>query len=148
MPRAKLILPSTFQFATEFRVRVSDVNYAGHLSNDRVLALIHEARVRFLNQFGFTELNVDGVGTIQTDAVIIYKSEAFHGDVLKIEVAAGAFHKFGCDFYYRISNAHSNKEIARAKTGMVFFDYNERKMVPVPNRFLEICAPKSSRKDA
>ncbi len=143
MARAKLTLPTEFPFATEFRVHVSDVNYAGHLSNDRVLALIHEARVRYLNQFGFTELNVDGVGTIQTDAVIIYKSEAFHGDVLKIAVATGDFHKFGCDFYYKITNSHSNKEIARAKTGMVFFDYNARNMVLTPNKFLEICGPKS-----
>lgn len=56
MPRLKVKLPSNFPFSTEVRVRVGDVNYARHLSNDKVLALVHEARVRFLNHYGFTEL--------------------------------------------------------------------------------------------
>ena len=138
--RPKLILPDHFIFSTEMRVRVSDVNYAGHLSNDRVLSMLHEARVRFLNQFGFTELDVSGAGTIMTDAVIIYKSEAFQGDHLIIDVAVGGFHKFGCDFFYKITNRSTNKEVARGKTGLVFFDYVTRKMLPVPAKFLEICS--------
>ncbi len=141
--RPKLILPHQFSFATEMRVRVSDINYAGHLSNDRVLSLLHEARVRFLNQFGFTEMDVDGAGTIMTHAVLIYKSEAFHGDLLVIEVAVGEFHKFGCDFFYKITNRDKNKEVARGKTGHVFFNYETHTMMPVPQKFLKLCAPKS-----
>ncbi len=141
--RPKLILPDQFSFSTEMRVRISDVNYAGHLSNDRVLSIIHEARVRFLTQFGFTEMDVDGAGTIMTDAVLIYKSEAFHGDQLIIEVATGDFHKFGCDFFYRITNRVTNKEVARGKSGLVFFNYKTRNMLPAPQKFLDLCAPKS-----
>jgi acyl-CoA thioesterase FadM len=125
------------------RVRVSDINYAGHLSNDRVLSLLHEARVRFLNQFGFTEMDVNGAGTIMTDAVLIYKSEAFPGDLLVIEVAVGEFHKFGCDFFYKITQRDKKKEVARAKTGHVFFNYETRTMMPVPQKFLELCSPNS-----
>jgi YbgC/YbaW family acyl-CoA thioester hydrolase len=137
--RPKLTLPDQFTFSTEMKVRVSDVNYAGHLSNDRVLSIMHEARARFLNHHGFTEMDVAGVGTIMADAVIIYKSEAFHGDRLTIEVAVGDFHKLGCDFFYRIINQASQKEVARGKTGHVFFDYEARKMQPVPAKFLEVC---------
>lgn len=143
--RPKLILPETFPFSTEMRVRVSDVNYAGHLSNDRVLSLFHEARARFLHQYGFTELNVEGAGTIMADAVLIYKSEAFHGDHLIIEVAVGDIHKFGCDFFYKITNQSNQKEVARGKTGHVFFDYQARKMLPVPAKFFEITAPKTQK---
>ena len=139
MPRTKLKLPSKFNFATEVVVRVNDVNYAGHLSNDKVLSFIHEARVRHLNQFDFTELDIDGVGSIMTEAVIVYKGEAFHGDILKIEVATCDFHKYGCDYYYKLSNKATNKEIARAKTGIVFFDYEKRRMVKVPKKFITVC---------
>lgn len=139
MARPKLKLPAEFGFATELKVRVSDVNYAGHLSNDRVLAFIHEARARYLNSHGFTELDVDGLGTIMTDAVLIYKSEAFHGDTLNIEVAATDFHKYGCDFYFKLTNPKTEKEIVRAKTGMVFYDYQTRKMARIPQKFIESC---------
>ncbi|MFQ5638760.1 MAG: acyl-CoA thioesterase [bacterium] len=138
MPRPKLKLPAEFSFHTQITVRVSDVNYAGHLSNDRVLSFIHEARARYLNQFGFTELDVAGCGTIVTDAVIIYKSEGFHGDKLNIHIALNDFHRFGCVFYYKLTNSATGKEIARARTGLVFFDYAVRKMVAVPDEFKKV----------
>lgn len=137
--RPKLELPKTFTFSTKIPVQVTDVNYAGHLGNANVLSFIHEARVRFLKQFGFTELNVDGAGTIMAHATIIYKAEAFHGDILKIEVAPGNFHKLGCDFFYKLTNAETGKEVARAKTGLIFFDYEKQKMVSMPEKFKEYC---------
>ncbi|MCH8981341.1 thioesterase family protein [candidate division KSB1 bacterium] len=137
--RPKLELPKTFTFSTEIPVQVTDINYAGHLGNDKVVSYIHEARVRFLKKFGFTELDVDGAGTIMVHATIIYKAEAFHGDILKIEVAPGNFHKLGCDFFYRLTNAKTGKEVARAKTGLIFFDYEKQKMVLMPEKFKENC---------
>jgi len=139
--RPKLELPKTFTFSTEIPVQVTDINYAGHLGNDKVLSYIHEARVRFLKKFGFTELDVDGTGTIMVHATIIYKAEAFHGDILKIEVAPGNFHKLGCDFFYRLTNAKTGKEVARAKTSLIFFDYEKQKMVSMPKKFKEHCHP-------
>lgn len=139
MPRTKLKLPHHFQFSTEMAIRVGDVNYAGHLSNDRVLAFIHEARVRFLKQHGFTELDIGGVGSIMTEAVILYKSEAFQGDKVQIHVTPADFHKYGCDFYYKLVHVGAGREIARAKTGFLFYDYGKRKMAPVPQVFIERC---------
>ncbi len=139
--RPKLELPKTFTFSTEIPVQVTDINYAGHLGNDKVLSYIHEARVRFLKKFGFTELDVDGAGTIMVHATIIYKAEAFYGDILKIEVAPGNIHKLGCDFFYKLTNAETGKEVARAKTGLIFFDYEKQKMVSMPKKFKEHCHP-------
>ena len=139
--RPKLELPKTFTFSTEIPVQVADINYGGHLGNDKVLSFIHEARVRFLKQFGFTELDVDGTGTIMVHATIIYKAEAFHGDILKIEVAPGNFHKLGCDFFYKLTNAETGKEVTRAKTGLIFFNYEKQEMVSMPKKFKEHCDP-------
>ena len=139
--RPKLELPKRFTFSTEIPVLVCDINYGGHLGNDKVLSFIHEARVRFLRQFGFTELDVDGVGTIMVHATILYKAEAFHGDILKIAVAPGNFHKLGCDFFYRLTNKETGKEVARAETGLIFFDYEKQQMVSMPEKFKEYCNP-------
>ncbi|MBY4678544.1 acyl-CoA thioesterase [Marinobacterium arenosum] len=135
MPRIKLEMPEHYTFSTEIPVRISDINYGGHLGNDAVLSMVHEARVRFLNQYHYSELDVEGFGIIMTDTAIIYKAEGFHGDQIQIDVAVGDFNKYGCDFYYLISNKQTAVEVAHAKTGIVFFDYNERKVVTVPEAF-------------
>ncbi|MBI4228656.1 MAG: thioesterase family protein [Deltaproteobacteria bacterium] len=135
MPRVQLDLPNKFVFSTEIPLRVSDINYGGHLGHDSVLTLTHEARVRFLAKHGFTEMNVYGAGLIISDAIIVYQSEAFWGEVVKIQIALSEFNKYGFDFVYRISEKKTKREVARVKTGMVFFDYKRRKVARVPAKF-------------
>ena len=102
MPRIKLDLPEKFKFSTDLHVRISDINYGNHLGNDALLALIHEARLRFLKSMGYSEVNVDGVGLIMADSAIVYKSEGFHGDQLTIEVSVQDITRSYCDFIYKI----------------------------------------------
>ena len=135
MPRVILELPQEFIFSTEISVRISDINYGGHLGHDSIISLIHEARVRFLKSRGFAEGNIDGPGLIITDLAILYKAEVFYGDTLTIEVAVDDFTKYGCDFFYRVLNRGQKKDVAHAKTGIVFFDYEKRKIVGVPRSF-------------
>lgn len=136
MARIKIEMPDNYIFSTEMPVRISDINYGGHLSNDAMLSLIHEARVRFLNSYHYGELNVEGLGLVLTDSAIIYKAEGFHGDLLQIDVTVGDFNKYGCDIFYLISNKKTAEEVAHAKTGIVFFDYESRKVQPMPEAFM------------
>jgi acyl-CoA thioester hydrolase len=135
MSRTRIALPGSFPFRTEIPVRITDINYGGHLGNDAVLSLLQEARVRFLRQFGFAERDIAGVGIIMLDAVVLYKAEAFYGDSLLIDVCATDLESHGCDFVYRITNKESGREVVRAKTSVAFFDYVERKVVPIPETF-------------
>lgn len=128
-------MPDSYLFVTEMAVRVSDVNYGGHLGNDAVLSMIHEARVRFLRHYGYTEANIEGVGLIMTDTAIVYRAEGFLGDTVRVDVTVDDFNKHGCDFYYLLTNEQRGVELARAKTGIVFFDYKTRKVVDVPVAF-------------
>lgn len=138
MARVKLELPETFVFSTEMPLRIGDINYGGHLGNDSVLGLVHEARVRFLRANGFSEIDIGGVGLILSDAVVMYRAEAFYGDVITIDVAVGDFWRAGCDIFYRLSNQSSGVEVARVKTGIVFFDYDKRKTTSVPAVFQQL----------
>jgi acyl-CoA thioesterase FadM len=140
MSRVRLKLPDRFLFTTEIPLRVSDINYGGHLGNDAVLSLAQEARMRFLCSHGWTEQDVTGVGIIMTDAVVVYRSEAFYGDVLTIDVAVADIGEIGCDFLFRMVNKASGKEIARGKTGIVFFNYANRKPSSVPAEFRSVCS--------
>lgn len=137
MARIKIDMPDNYIFSTELPVRISDINYGGHLSNDAMLSLIHEARVRFLSHYHYSELNIEGLGLIMTDSAIVYKAEGFHGDQLQIDIALDDFNKYGCDIYYLISNKKTAVEVAHAKTGIVFFDYEQRKVTSIPEAFTE-----------
>ena len=141
MSRVKLDLPETFSFSTELDVRIADVNYGRHLGNDVVLAFAHEARLRFLKSFGFSEIDAGGVGMIMLDAVVVYKSQAFHGDRLKIEVAVADPGPCGCDFLYRLTEKASGREVARVKTGLAFFDYEKNRIAKMPDRFRAAVIP-------
>ena len=70
------------------------------------------------------------------DLAVVYLSEAFHGDLLVFELTARDFSSKGCDLVYRVSHAeNARREVARAKTGIVFFYYSARTPVAVPVRF-------------
>lgn len=138
MPRIKINLPKKFYFKTEIPLRVSDINYGGHLGNDSVLSIFHEARIRFLNKYGYSEFDVEGVSIIMTDAVIHYKSQGHYGDILIIELTVDGFQKIGCDFYYRATNKITGNVVAIGKTGIAFFDYDKNKLVSVPEKFIRL----------
>lgn len=129
MTRPALVLPDHVDFTVDVPIRISDINYGGHLGNDSVLAIVHEARIRFLGQFGCTELNCAGTG------LIVFRSEAFHGDVLRADVSIGEISGSGFQLYTRLVNRATQAEVARVRTGMVCFDYARGKPVRVPEEF-------------
>jgi acyl-CoA thioesterase FadM len=135
LARVEIELPQTFPFTTEIPIRIGDVNYGGHLGNDAVLSLAHEARVRLFARHGWTEMDVGGPGIIMVDAAVVYRAEGAWGMTLRVDVAVADLRTRGCDLVYRLSDSTSGKEIARAKTGIVFFDYAARRIVHVPEPF-------------
>lgn len=133
MARVKFSVRGREVYKTTIRVRVDDVNYGGHLGNDSVLTLCHEARIRFLNEIGHSETNLYGKGIIMTDAMVLYKAEGNLGDKLEIALYIDDVGRYGFDLYYALSS--QGKEIARVKTGIAFFDYNQRKITACPEEF-------------
>lgn len=139
MPRLKLKPLESYAFATEITVRITDLNYGGHLGNDSLLSLLHEARVAFLADFGFTELDCGGVSLTMGDAVMVFQGEAFAGERLRFEVAAGEATDCGFRVFYRVMRVTDNQKIALAETGMVCFDYTTRTIKPLPDVVRDIC---------
>ncbi|HEX7847664.1 MAG TPA: thioesterase family protein [Chitinophagaceae bacterium] len=134
MARIKLSLPGNFSFSTSIPIRITDLNYGNHVGNDAVLSIIHEARMQFLGHFGYTEMDFAGVGMIMSDVAIEFKNELFYGDILIASVVATEFSKAGFDLYYKLEKETNGKRIlvAAAKTGMVCYDYDLKKIVAVP----------------
>jgi acyl-CoA thioester hydrolase len=137
MARIKLNLPSTFTFSTMIPIRITDINYGNHVGNDAVLSILHEARMQFLNNLGYTEMQFAGVGMIMSDVGIEFKAEAFYGDVMKVYVTASEFSKVGFNLYYKLVKNNKETIVATAKTGMICFDYTTRKVAKLPEEAMK-----------
>ncbi|HTI93250.1 MAG TPA: thioesterase family protein [Puia sp.] len=139
MPRTKLLLPENFNFSSNIPVRITDLNYGGHVGNDSILSLIHEIRVQFLRHHGYDELNLAGVGLIMADVTIEFKYELFYGEILRASVAAAEFSRVGFDLYYKLEKQIGEKwvSVTHARTGMVCYDYSLKKIAAVPK---EVCS--------
>lgn len=138
--RVHIDLPEYWLFRTHLTVRVGDINYGGHLGNDRVLAFAHEARVRWLAELSLSEKDVGGVGLIMADALLTYHREAFMGDELQIALGAADVRRSSFDLIFWFSRLDDGEEIARVKTGMVCFDYDTRKVARLPADFVRCLA--------
>ncbi len=136
MARLRLNIPDKEEvYTTEIPLLVNFINYGGHMGNDSVLTLCHEARIRYLESLGQSELDLFGPGIIQVDSLIIYKSEGHRGDVIELKLYIDDISDYGFDLIYHLFNKTTGKELARAKTGIVFFDYSVKKMVKIPIGF-------------
>ena len=133
MSRIQVNFPEKHIFSTEIKVRITDLNYGGHLGNDSMLALLHEARVRYLKHFGYSEMDVEGTGIIMADVDVQFKTEAFYAERLTIAIAVGDFSRVSFDIYYKVSSG--SRDVAIAKTGIVFFNYEKKKVAAVPEKF-------------
>jgi acyl-CoA thioester hydrolase len=99
-----------------------------------LVAILEEARTQFLVNLGYAEqVNINkGIGFILGDVGIIYKRQVRYGQVLKVEIATADFENKSFDLIYKLSDICSGEEIARAKTGLLIFDYQLQKVIPVP----------------
>lgn len=121
-------------FTTALEVRIGDINYGQHLAHDRLIGLLHEARLRFLASLGASEQDFFTLGLIMKNLQVSYKNEAFYGERLDFHITIGRLapvrFTLNYDVYCR------ERPIASASTEMVAFDYQRRKVQPLPAAFV------------
>jgi acyl-CoA thioester hydrolase len=136
MPRIQLIPAERYPFVTDIQIYISHVNQGGHLDNAQLLTLVSEARVRFFKSLGYFESGVEGALIVVGDIVAQYKSEGYHGETMRVEMAAADFNKYGFDLQFRMSENETCREVALGKIGIVFIRPENRKVTPIPAPFL------------
>lgn len=116
------------------RVRIGDINYGNHVGNDAFVSFIHEARLQWLQQHNFTELDIAGTGLIMSDLAFEFKNESYYGEEIYITISPGEIAKVSFNLYYRLSTERNNETVllAKAKTGMVCYDYKNKKITVIP----------------
>lgn len=137
MARVKMIIPQNKLAVITIPVRITDINYGNHVGNDAFVSIIHEARIQWLSEINCSELNIGGAGLIMGDLTIEFKKEGFYGDVLEVQIHLGEISTVGFELYYQLSAKRNNELVvlANAKTGMVCYDYTNKKVAVIPASF-------------
>ena len=139
--KVRITFPEHRIFSTELQIRVEDLNYGGHLSNEKLLSYAHETRVRFLGQHGLKELDIEGVGLIMADAMVRYVSQGHLNEMVRADLYVGTTSEHSFDLYYRFvremhragsTSSETKYDIAQVKTGMACFDYSQNKIARIP----------------
>src|SRR5690554_4961141 len=140
MARVEIDLPEPFNFSSQGDGLVKPNNFGPQLANAQPGRLPNEARARLMQSIAVEKSLAGSRSFINADLAVIYKAEAKYADTLQIEVAATDFHRYGCDFVYRVTRIQDNQLIAIAKTAMLSFDYETGKLAEVgedfPQRFV------------
>jgi acyl-CoA thioester hydrolase len=145
MARIKIILPEHFIATLSVPVRITDINYGNHVGNDAFVAIIHEARMLWLQQHGYTELQIEGIGLIMSDLALEFRNESFYGDIIEVRLGAGEISRVSFEIYYQLSTKRNGENflLANAKTGMVCYDYAAKKVAGVPGKLKAILESQS-----
>ncbi len=132
-------MEENFRFKTEIVVDIGDINYGGHLSNDKYLVIFQEARLRYLKQFDFSEMNIGNeTSLIMSEAQIKYRAEVFWNERLNVYARITEMTKTRFTFEYLIAKINEEEtKVATGITKMVGFDYKNRKIKRLPDIFVE-----------
>ncbi len=136
MARIKIQQPEHYIASISVPVRITDINYGNHVGNDAFVAIIHESRMQWLRQLGYTELNVEGIGLIMSELAVDFKNESFYGDLVEIKIGIGEMTRVSFELIYQLSAARNEQQVllAHARTTMVCYDYAAKKIVAVPEK--------------
>jgi acyl-CoA thioester hydrolase len=127
----------TLRNIARIEVRVGDINYGGHMGNDKALLVFHDARLAFLESLGFSEKNIGGPGIIMRDAHVIFRKEVFLHDVLMVDVGIDEVTLTSFNVVYTVKRESDGAVVFIGSTAIVSFDYDARKVARVPEAFLQ-----------
>jgi acyl-CoA thioesterase FadM len=97
-------------FRVSFPVRIGDINYGGHMGNDRFLALFQDARLAF-------------------------KAEVFYGDELEVIVRVQELKDTRFRLDYQVDRKGDGRTVATGYTLLAAFNYSQRRVSRLPEAF-------------
>ena len=127
-----------FQF--NYKIQKDDINYGGHVGNERALLFFQMARMSFFESLGLSEVDLgEGAGVIQKNGFVEYNKQLFLEDEIIVKITSIEFTKISFDMKYEIFN-QKGENVINGSTLLVCFDYSSHKMKKVPKSFIEKCS--------
>ena len=125
------------RFCVEIPIRVSDLNYGNHLGYDRLVSILHQSRLKYLQFLGLKEDNIDGTGMIMKHLEVDYQGEAFFDDLLNVNIEFVP-ERTAVKAKYVITKNDSSQKVATAEETILFMNYETKKVKRLPKVFLEV----------
>ena len=126
----------TIKNILQIEIRIGDINYGGHMGNDKALLVFHDARIRYLEALDFSEHSIGGAAIIMRDAHVAFRKEVFLHDVLLVDVGIDEVTTTSFNMIYTVRREKDDAVVFTGNTGLVAFDYEARRPVQVPEEFL------------
>lgn len=123
----------------EIEITPEDINYGGHVGNERALLFFQRARMALFEKKGYSELDIGGgVGIIQKVSHVEYERELYLGETIVVGIRGLKKERASFTLDYAITCA--GVPAIRGYTQLVAFDYGAKKIRRVPAAFLEAIA--------
>ncbi|MDP0488013.1 MAG: thioesterase family protein [Fusobacterium sp. JB020] len=124
-------------FSTNYKVRIDDINYGGHMGNERALVIFQQTRMEWLNYLELDEINIgEGKGTIQLESHVYYLKEVILGEELLCFIKEVKLGKIDFEIFYEIKNK-KEEIVLKGSTKMMAFDYERKRVSRIPKSFKE-----------
>lgn len=125
-------------YQQNYQLSIRDINYANHMDHLALLNYLHETRVRFLREHGYSELDVDGKGSglVVADLQCSYRRECFYGDVIRVSLALKVVSPTRLILLYSIYNDDSAL-VANAEIRVAFLSA-ARKIIAIPDYLVSL----------
>lgn len=124
-------------FIAHYTVTIGDINYGGHLGNERALLIFQEARIRLLHSHGYSEADIgEGKGIVVVEAGCRYSKEVFLHDELELRVSFEKITSKSFTLNYSVIRLQDRQQVFSGFTTILPFDYQSRKAARLPKTFL------------
>ena len=116
-----------YRFRVPIDVRFRDLDAFGHVNNAVYFTYLEIARAAYFTAVRGRPHGVDDFGVVVADAHCRYRSPAFYGERLAIDIATVGLRSRSFEVSYRISVEESGRVVAEADTVLVAFDHRAKR---------------------
>ncbi len=121
-------------------VRVGDLNYGNHLAHDKLITIVHDARVSFLKAHQLQEINIENTFSLLVSTLSVqYLSQAYLGELLCISIFIDEIKNTYFQMKYKISRTKT--PIALCATHLVCYNQIKKRPDKIPASLLSVLTP-------
>ena len=124
----------SYRFSIPMTVRITDLNYANHVGYQNFFSFFQEARIAYLKQFSYSEMDIEGYGMIVGEANCKYKRELYLSDAFQVSCAITELRSKLFVMGYQISK--TDTVCAVGFTNNLCYDYQAERVVRLPEPFI------------
>ncbi len=122
------------KFSISLSVRSDDLNFAQHVAHQNYFTFFQEARIAYLQQLGFSEMDICGCGMLIAEASCRYRKELFFGD--RLSVACRVVQVKPKAFVMAYAIGRDAALCAEGATTNLLVDPQTKKVVTLPHGFV------------